>query len=299
MSRGYKYIGLKMNAIRRLKWMLFLFLLGWANIADAGVYWYPNSGNDTGDGTSAHPVKTWERAYQLLSTQGNDEWIYQYERLTISSTTTINGAISGKANARVKRCFIDFMFVVNSGVTLTLKNITISGEFASSNLHWDGTKSIIATSGVVVLDNDTVLKDNYVKSTDEPLGGAVRIWNAGTLTMNEGCLIENCRAEVTDGEGGAIMSGGNCTLNIYGGTIRNCHASRIGGAISLRSGSYTFNMTGGTIENCYSRKGGAAFIYPLTATANLNATINFSGGTIKDCNNAAILSGAAFYVGSY
>ena len=292
-----------MKTIRKLKWMLVVVLLGWANVSNAHVYWKPNSGNDSNDGsTAAKAVKSWTRAKALLANQNNDQWIYLTEQLTISSTTTMDGAISGKANARVKRNTTSgFMFTVNSGCTFTLKNIRISGELASATPHPDGVRSIIATSGAVVLDNGAILEDNWVRDVSEPFAGAIRLYNNSTLTMKTGSTIQRCqayKAGSTVFEGGAIMSGANCTMNIEGGTIKDCFSKDLGGAICLRSGTYTLNITGGTIENCYSPKGGAVFVAPCNETANVKATITMSGGTIKNCNNASILSGGAFYVGS-
>ena len=277
-----------MKAIRKLKFLLVLFLLGWANVTQAHVYWKPSSGNDSNDGsTGAKAVKTWTRAIALLSSQDNNAQIYLCERLTISSTTTMDGAISGRVNARVRRNMTDYMFVVNSGVTLTLKNITITGEMHSSNPHWSDTKSIIATSGVVVLDDGTVLRDNYVTADAEPYAGAVRVYHNGTLTMKTGSLISNCRAERSGSEvsymGGAIMSGGSCTVNIYGGTIENCYAADLGGAICLRGGNYTFNMTGGTIRNCFANiYGGGINISDWTSESSAN--VNITGGVIDNCS---------------
>ena len=206
----------------------------------------------------------------------------------------MDGAITGKANARIKRNIpTGYMFYVNTaGVTFTLKNITITGELTSANPHPDGVKSIIRTSGVVVLDNGAVLKDNYVRSEDEPYGGAVRLYAGSTFTMNPGSLISGCKAEKSGSskvfEGGAIMSGGTrCTVNINGGTIENCTAGNIGGAIALRSGTYTLNMTGGTIKGCSSVKGGGIYIAPIKQADNtytgVRATVTLSGGKIESC----------------
>ena len=271
---------------------LITCLMGFGNMAQAGVYWRPQTGNDSGDGSSAHPVKTWARAKELLATQGDDQWIYLTEELTVSSTTTMDGAINGKANARIKRNNGNgsggvYMFRVNSGVTLTLKNILLDGRRQSSIPYPDDVRSMILTSGNVVLDNGTVLRDSWVKYEGDPCGAAVRVWDGGTLTMNAGSLISNCRTykdgSTTNFRGGAIMSGASCTVTINGGTIENCYSMGWGGAISLAGGIYTFKMSGGTITGCHSDTNGGGIHIANDGGNMATATVNITGGTIDNC----------------
>ncbi len=270
--------------------------MGFGNMVQARVYWSPANGVDTNDGQSGRPVKTWPRALELLSTQDDDEWIYLNDEYTVSTTTTMDGTISGHANARIKRNNGNgsggkYMFKVDSGVTLTLKNILIDGKRDSSIPYADDVRSMIVASGNVVLDNGAILRDNWVKDESEPHGGAVRLWSGGTLTMNAGSLISNCRV-YKDGStknyrGGAIMSGASCRVTINGGTIENCYSMGWGGAISLAGGTYTFNMSGGTITGCHAGTYGGAIHIADDGGNHATATVNITGGVIDNCYTQA------------
>ena len=62
-----------MKMFRHLTILITLItcLMGFGNIAQAHVYWKPNTGNDSNDGSTADkPVKTWGRAKTLLTISG-------------------------------------------------------------------------------------------------------------------------------------------------------------------------------------------------------------------------------------
>ena len=273
-----------MKMLRHLIILITLItcLVGFGNTAWAHVYWSPN-GNDNNDGTTeAKAVKTWNRAFTLFK-NNTSQWIVVCG--TLSNVGTINGYINSTTNARIirKNSWGGRMF---SG-TLETSNVTIDGRGVSGSYASDAVE-MIASGSTVTINAGTVIQNN--RSTTV---AAIWMTNGGVFVMNGG-TIQNCSSP----EGGALFSGANNTFTIHGGTIQNCSASSFGGAICLRSGSYTLTIDGGTIQNCYSPKGGAVFVAPFNTTANVGATINFSGGTIKNCNNSAIVSGAAFYVGS-
>ncbi len=78
--------------------------------------------------------------------------------------------------------------------------------------------------------------------------------------------------------GGIAVNPGS-TLNLYGGTIKNCTADSNGGGVSVyrdnTNGNGIFNMYGGKICDCIAgQKGGAVYV---------TGTFNMYGGTIEDC----------------
>ena len=64
-----------------------------------------------------------------------------------------------------------------------------------------------------------------------------------------------------------------------GGTIENCSACNLGGAVNIRENG-SFSMTGGTIKNCTVDEGGSGnAVYGRSD----EAIVAISGGTIENC----------------
>lgn len=179
---------------------------------------------------------------------------------TISANTTIDGGgkitLSGGGARR--------LFVVNSGASLDLKNIVLTGGYG-----FDGDGGTIVNNGFLALEHTT-------------------IQNATTSNYNGGAIATSGGVEITDssfinnkaGNGGAIYaSGAGAQLNISGSDFHensvssNLPNSRRGGAVHLVGGAvaYIFDTT---FDNNAGGYGGGI--------ANVNATLNLTRVTLSN-----------------
>jgi len=123
------------------------------------------------------------------------------------------------------------------------------------------------------------------------MSGGVSVRAGGTLTMLDGSVIENCRANF----GGAVNLQGaspaaRATFNMMGGTIRNNRA-RWGGGVEIFSNG-RMNMSGGTISNNMAdNEGGGVWVNGAVAHG---LGLLMTGGSIS--NNLAAINGGGIYV---
>jgi hypothetical protein len=150
------------------------------------------------------------------------------------------------------------MFVVRTGVTLVLDNITLRGRSFNSN----SLISVRAGAALQMNGGTVIIGNTCMNST----GGGV--WVEGTFTMNGGTITGNA-AEI-DG-GGVAVAGGSFTMN--GGTITGNNANNGGGGVAVLSKG-TFVMKGGTISGNNARYGGGG-------VAAQYGNFTMSGGTIS------------------
>ena len=279
---------------------LLITLIGLSDAAQAGVYWKPQTGNDSNDGsTAAKAVKTWAKAKEKLSSQNNSQWIILCETYRLTANTTMDGAISGKNNARIIRNsgFLGEMIVTTANYTLTLKDITIDGRaFGTSAAAVKSNGAIIgvtdpSTSRVTfTMNSGTYLQNN----TSSEFAGAIRLYGSSQSIINGG-VIRNC---TSDKDGGGIMSGAGVKLTINGGTIQNCAAYGTvevsvqtgsstntnlkpygrGGGICFWGGGNTLTITGGTITECTAAKYGGG----IYGSESMNITM--TNNTISSCS---------------
>jgi hypothetical protein len=171
------------------------------------------------------------------------------------------------------------LFIVKSGVTLTLENgITLRGTQNAAN------KSLVEVAGGRFIMNGGVITGN--KKSGQ--GGGVNVTSGG-FTMNGGSINGN----TTDsGDGGGVYVGGTFTMN--GGVISGNTAAGSGvwGGWSSGGGVYikgTFIMkSGDIIGNSASKAGGGVYA----------DTFTMSGGTISG-NTAADGGGGGVFAGTF
>ncbi|MDD2362118.1 MAG: YDG domain-containing protein [Oscillospiraceae bacterium] len=131
------------------------------------------------------------------------------------------------------------MLFVQSGVTLTLKKITLNGN------NVEGSSAIHLSAAHLIMEDQTVIKNCNAGTY---LGGAVYAPDNGTtITMNDSTISGS---SATHG-GGVYMDSGTITMN--DSTISGNTAS-YGGGIFLASGSA--NITGGSIAGNTAKYGG-------------------------------------------
>ena len=204
------------------------------------------------------------------------------------------------------------IFKVESGKTLTIQNLTLTGGIADGTGE-AGTGGAIYAKGATVKITNCTLKGNEAKSggaicaekdgstpsnvtisggtiggtgadankatgtdSDNGFGGAVFI-KGSTVNIN-GCTLEGNKAK---NGGGVYMEGGNCTLN---GSLKNNTttelASSYGGGIYLQNGTLTMK-TGAEISGSEaSVSGGGVYI---SARDGGTASFKMEDGTISGC----------------
>lgn len=211
-------------------------------------------------------------------------------------------------------------FTVNSGVTVSLRNITLrNGKYSlaagalnnlgtlnltnvtlTNNTAQQGAAVMNSSSGTVTIANSTIT-DNTVTVN----GGGIYN-NGGTLTISNSTISDN-----TAGTGGGIYTSGNTTITNT--TISGNNASTAGGVAAYPPSGKTVTIANSTISGntaTGSSGGGGLYVY-TTATLN-NVTIsdntsNGSGGGMRTAGtshlngvtiagNVAANSGGGLYV---
>jgi hypothetical protein len=200
---------------------------------------------------------------------------------TITANVTIDGAnlatLSGGNSTR--------LFYVSPGVTLTLKNLTVSNGNSGA-----ADAGAIFSSGSLVIDNCHFLNNHT--GTNNFSGGA--ILNTGPLTITNSEFAGN-----TGGNGGALFPRwGNAVTSIsksyfHDNQALNNTSSGWGGAILAWDGVPLTISNSNFINNWTARDGGAIYI---TANSNLIMTggsmsgnqANYYGGALVNLGSASI-----------
>jgi hypothetical protein len=170
------------------------------------------------------------------------------------------------------------VITVETGVTLTLRNIIFTGTQGHSNgntfplIKVDGGELILET-GAVITGNWGPRSNDSINATPGPAGVHVK---SGAFTMNEGSSItENFNSGVVVGSED-YSSTGMFTMN--GGIISNntnsYHDNARGLGVDVESG--TFIMNGGTISGNAAARGKGAGVYVA-----VQGTFIMNVGTIK------------------
>jgi hypothetical protein len=145
------------------------------------------------------------------------------------------------------------LLTVGTGVTLTLKNITLTGKSGNSS------QLVSVSGGTLILDTGAVITGN-ARSGNVNGGGIVL--SAGEMVMNAGAAVTNNSTPWNSG--GVHVDGGTFTMN--GGVISG-NSAKYSGAIRIGGGA--FIMYGGEITGNLR--------YPITGADC--AGIRMNGGT--------------------
>jgi hypothetical protein len=178
-----------------------------------------------------------------------------------------------------------FSITVGSGVSLTLRNITLQdGKGTSATAPF----VLVEAGGVLILEEGAVIRGHTNNSSN---GGGVYVEAGGTLIMKGGEISGN----TTNGNGGAVHVAGAIPYVPAGpdpNTEPEILAVPVGGA---------FTMQGGTISgnNATNGSGGAVYVGGPRVirgqTGVSGGTFNMQGGTISG-NTATNGRGGGVYV---
>ena len=180
----------------------------------------------------------------IKATNGSGGKIEIKKNLTIRGKS---GADSDILNANRGNLGINAhsIFVMDSGKTLKLENLTLKGGKGIAGGTLGGGAILIPSSG-------------------------------GTTAELSDCVIEDCQAE----KGGAIGCGKGGTVKLTNTTIKKCKASGSGsdsGGGAIFAQGATVEMTDCTLTGNEAKSGGAIYAVKKDSTAS---TVTISGGTI-------------------
>lgn len=211
--------------------------------------------------------------------------------LTLNGTGTNHLIISGNNMSRV--------LLVNPGVTLLASNLNITKGNGVGNID-----SGIGGGIYIAKDSNVILTNIYIESNSASSNGG-GVFNAGTLTINQGSIIGNsANGSMNDyGKGGGICNyEGNLTLdNSFVGSNHvapgsNSQYGGYGGGIYNYQGITTINTSAVVVNSAERSKGnGSLTTYPALGGGIYNSKngimfINNSGvyGNQVDGNGAGI-----------
>ncbi|MDO4304154.1 MAG: InlB B-repeat-containing protein [Bacillota bacterium] len=219
------------------------------------------------------------------------------EKVEITKTVTITSAASANPNTITRMPSGEY-----GNITLTG-----SGSLTLTNIIYDGNRDYISGGA----EGQSLIKIGSTGDTGASLtlGSGCKILNGyksggsgviavyGTMTMNQGAVIENC--EVT-GTGGAVWVSSSGTFNMNGGTIQSCRAGAGGSAVSTDG---TCNLNGGSITgNTDTSLDCAVYLRPSGSGSLTLKGVSISGNTYSVYNDGksvtvagdSILSGSIY-----
>ncbi len=292
-----------------------------------GIYLDGAAGEDDNEGTIGKPVRTFEKAKDLLK-HSEYNTIYVLDTVTVSGENVVWSLYEDDEEWMVKRY---------SGFTGNLVRVT--GSLTLTNITFDGNENVPDTEAMLSVENGTldieagtVLKNNqgsekepHTYHTDGAVacagsdaavtmnggticnntgynGAAVGLDNGAEFVMNGGTICENESIE------GAVCVVEGSVMTLTGGTLRD-NTATYGGAINLGTAHYAkhydnsaLTMTGGVIRGNTARaNGGGIFIQCETSASITNGKIinnHAFGGSVQD-DTYSLFGGGGIYVNGW
>ncbi|GMO44150.1 MAG: hypothetical protein Ta2F_18980 [Termitinemataceae bacterium] len=135
--------------------------------------------------------------------------------------------------------------------------------------------ALIKVEGTLTLNEGAVLQNNYNYTSGDGNGGGVYIDGSSAVFNMTGGKIRNNSSyrSAADGHGGGVFIGGGANFNMSGGEISGNYARCNGGGVDLGSAGH-FTMSGGEISQNYAMTYGGGGLY-------LAEEFTFSGGVIR------------------
>lgn len=203
--------------------------------------------------------------------------------INLSSTKTIaaNTVIDGEGKITLSGTGSVRLFLVNSNINLTLKNIVLESGYGGSE---DG--GAIWSRGNLVLDR-TTFQFNY-----SPLKGGAIYSEKGPIEVTGSTFADNTASS------GAAIAMYNGKLSITNSTFQSNNASKQGGAILVYS---QLEISNSTFAHNTARNGGAIFGDPSIADIEITidkTTFDDNDGTEKYRGGAIQTTGKLTLTGS-
>ena len=251
-------------------------------VAAATIYLNSSSGNDTtGNGSSGSPYKTFHKGYttasagDTLNLTGTFDWTNSDETgdsagtgYTLGKNLTIQGQgadatfIQAASSANTADRGV---FTVSSGVTITIKNITVRYGVSTATETAGG----ITNSGTLNIYNSKILYNKYNSSNNYGAGGITLKHSAnGTLNIATSTVAYNTFNGKYYGSGG-VYSGQSNTINITSSTFHDNEA------ISTNPTDFAYS---------YAEPSGALGVFRFVTTSIINST--FTSNTTNSYSGA-------------
>lgn len=123
----------------------------------------------------------------------------------------------------------DFLFDCGLGGELIVTNVTLSGiDGYYPTRHQTRAELVRVNGGSLALKSGATICNYYV-SGDAHTNGAIYLMD-GEVTLESGSSMTNCWASGKEGCGGAVRVDKG-TLNLLGGRIEDCHATKFGQSV--------------------------------------------------------------------
>ena len=221
---------------------------------------------------------------------GNNGEITIGKSLTIEKADGANAAVINANKNNLSNGNKDRLFKVESGKTLTLKNLTLKGGMRPTG---GGAAGIFVDSGAAASLTDCRIIDCVNKSGE---GGAV--YTKGTLSLTRGSIGGTGPQEGNEARygGGIYVASGSCTLtgtkilkNYADGGTSSSSEGKGGGIYVAQGGTCSLydvdTMKDNTVKNGSPNKGAGAGIY-----VESGGICNIAGGTKIDEANDVYLA---------
>ena len=281
---------------------------GYLTVQLNDVYVSPTGSDTTGDGTAANPYATIQTALNAVTNGGTIHLMSGTytgtgnKGLNITKNVSIVG--QGQKNTVIDAQKSGSIFTVNSGVTVTIANLTFAngtttnssvisnaGTLNASNCTFSGNTAV---SGAAILNTGTLNANNCVFNGNAATSSGGAIYNTGTLNANNCVFNDNAASSY----GGAIYNTG--TLNVhFSSFVNNTAATGSGSAIYRSSGTVNVNSNWwGSNSNPSSQIYGTVtcsnWLY-MTITVNPATIANGGTGTVtvsfnNVCNGTTVTS---------
>jgi uncharacterized repeat protein (TIGR01451 family) len=217
---------------------------------------------------------------------------------TLPTITDVDGlTIDGGSVVAISGNHSVTAFIVNSGASLTLENLTVkdcnAGIFTGGGIANGGTLTIInstlsgnsASEGGAICCGTITITNSTLSGNSATIGGGVYNSNAGTLTITNSTLSGNSAT----GSGGAIYNDSNSgTVTITNSTLSGNSADSEGGGIFNQAGG-TVTITNSTLSgNSADGEGGGIFnddgstVTITNSTLSGNSAATGNGGGIRN-----------------
>lgn len=196
-----------------------------------------------------------------------------------------------------------FANVLFDGVTITKSSASNAAAQYRDGVTLQNCKIINNNStgngGGVNFYNGGSVVDSYIAGNVAGIGGGIYSNNASTtISLVSGCLIENNRANGTNGAGGIRTQGAgtgttdviNCIIRGNKGLDNNGTTTRPGGAISTNTGNNNFT-------NClvYNNQGSSAIFFNGGNFRNMTIVNNIGQVYIANASNAMNLTNSIIW----
>lgn len=248
------------------------FLRNHALLGAGGIYSLPNDSMIVDQGVFEGNIAD-QSAGALLAGGGV---------LTISNATfTQNEAVTGSGGA-----------MGLSEYLMPMQATIISTQFSENHAKLSG-GTLLVSDGVDL----SLLSSQFIDSTAQDLGGAIRISGDAVQVVVDGASFVKNSTTSNLSEGGAIEcdvnEGWNAELLVTGSTFEQNTSSLHGGAISSRG--CALQMGSSTFANNDSADGGAAAVLNYFSGARSETDISISDSTFTN-NQATVYHGGAIAI---